>query len=122
MTSIQIKTPEYLDIVHFLSSEDLKAYFNKIKIFKQFYPTIIKCAGNISVEYEFHQFKHIRDDEYQQYCKTLDTKCKIYIGNKENNLTNGYMYGFEVTDNKNLDDIDFNFIKEQKTDEKLELY
>ncbi|AYV83367.1 MAG: hypothetical protein Hyperionvirus6_48 [Hyperionvirus sp.] len=111
----------YYDKIERLGGEIIAKYYEKLGVFKRFYPTYWNIGNNISCEYELGKYIDESADNYDAVCKAAMTR--VYVGDKillANIRTQGYLFGFK--ESEKLDSLDMKFMKDQLGYEKMELF
>jgi hypothetical protein len=108
----------YVNINKNLDSESLKKYYDKIKLYKLFYPSVLYCGGRCSLEYELGKYEYFdSDDELEKYKMQRSLKLStFYVGKTPpfEDIKYSHMYYFEHEDDLKLDELDREFTLENK--------
>lgn len=105
---------DYLD--NKLDNETINKYYQKIRIYKNFYPRYLCIVGKVSYEYELHKWIDENDPKYLSH---KNAKERIYIGKKialQKIKIEGYLYGFEELDKSEQIDLDLTFNTDPTTE------
>ncbi|AYV78642.1 MAG: hypothetical protein Edafosvirus21_21 [Edafosvirus sp.] len=110
--------------VNRLSDDEISKYYNKLKIYKWFKPTIYNIDGDISIEHESGKYKKETDEDYNIIKKKAKPHINLYEKVSLDQIqTQAYLW--ELKELQNKDEIDESFVQSGGTSvtfEKIELY
>jgi thiol-disulfide isomerase/thioredoxin len=108
--------------INTLTEEELKQYYDKVRIYKKYEPSFLFFGDSITYLYEPRKQKIINDDQYRDIIASTKGESKFYVGTKPTfeKITCGHMWDFEQS--LELDSIDKKFIESRVELKKLKLF